>query len=294
MRTYSSWIFAVVLLCGIGVATPAAEPQTIHELKAYFATVATDKGAYTADYTITMNKEEANKSEAEPIDELARKGKVVVRGDALRMTMSVGALEDRPALNVAYTAVINVDNIMHMQVETPTAVVPPMKIDLDALGKMAEKLGLPFGVPAAALGSEEMSAGLMIHPTKLLVSLGKMYDLKMVGKESLRGEGVYVIESRMKAETLQKYKKKPNLQWMFDVEQRIYMGSDDGVLRKMTSGGIRTMELTNIDFGANIEDKDFVLTIPEGAQEIDMTEELLGSFADFSDDDSFEKSEVRN
>lgn len=276
MRIYSKLIFVTVSLIAIGAF--AAEPKTIDELKAYFASVSVDKGSYTADYTIKMDRAVAGRREADSIDEMAKKGKIIVRGNAMRMTMSMIMMEDNPAWNVVYKGVIGADKVMHMQVETPTSVVPPMRMDMGALNNLAEELALPLGTPAAALNSEEMSAGLMIHPTRILESLESMYDLKLVGKESLNSEEVYVVESSMKPVTLDNYKKNPELQWMIDVEQKIYMGAKDGVLRKMTSGGIRSMVLSNIDFGAKIEDKDFTLRIAEGTQEIDMTKEILDRF----------------
>tara|TARA_R110001592_G_scaffold43801_7_gene141764 strand:- start:516 stop:1361 length:846 start_codon:yes stop_codon:yes gene_type:complete len=280
MRIYATCICVTVSLVAIGAF--AAEPKTIDELKEHFSSVSDAKDSFTADYTITMDVAAAKPS-PDPVDAMAKGGKIIVRGESMWMSMSMIQLEDNPAFNVVYTGVINGDNIMHMQVTTPTSAVPPMRMNMGSLNTLAKKLGVPFGVPAAALNSEEMSAGLMINPTRILDSLGAMYDLKLAGKETLKGEEVYVIESRMKPETLEKYKKNPEWQWMFDVEQKIYLGVNDGVLRKMTSGGTKSMELSNINFGARIDDSDFTLKIAEGTEEIDMTNELLESFSEMAD-----------
>jgi hypothetical protein len=110
-------------------------------------------------------------------------------------------------------------------------------------------------------------------------SLGAMYDLRLTGKETLNGEDVYVIESSMNPDTRRNYEKNPEMQWMFDVEQKIYLGADDGVMRKMVSEGVTTMSLRNIDFDAKITKKDLILAIPKGEEVMDLTEQMIEQFS---------------
>ena len=58
----------------------------------------------------------------------------------------------------------------------------------------------------------------------------------------------------------------------------IFLGADDGIMRKMEMGEFMTMTLGNIDLDAEISDADLELVIPDGVQVIDMTEMMKATF----------------
>ena len=268
MYICSKWAFVIGVLFGLSAS--AAEPKTIEELKEHFASVAVDKDSYTATFTIRSHT-----SSADSVDEMAMEGKIIVRGEEEWMRMSTTALKDHPELDFIFTGAITADKIWHMRVKVPTSKVPPVRVALSAIDQISKELQLPFNVPAVQLNSMIPGAGLMTHPSKILDALEDCYDLTLKGKESLDGEEVYVIKSRMKPEVLTVYQNYPELEGTFDIELVICIGAQDGVMRKLIAGSAIVMVVRDIDFEATIEDEDFVLAVPEGEEELDMTEEML-------------------
>lgn len=277
MRTFSRFIFVMALVAGVGGY--AAEPTTIEELKAHFTSVSDGKDTFTAEYSMEMDMAAAGPAAA-GMGDMGMGGDLIVRGDAMRMTMSMSMGEGDQAMKMDMDMVMGEDKVMHMVMQMP-GMTQAMKMDMSVMEELADTMG----IPASALNSGNMGGGMMTNPTKILESMGEMYDLTLGGKETLDGVEVYVVEASIKAETLENLKKNPMLQGqteMFDMGQKVYLGAEDGVMRKTVTGDFMSMTLSNIDFDATIEDSDFVVELPEGVQEIDMTEMMKGMFANMA------------
>ena len=84
-------------------------------------------------------------------------------------------------------------------------------------------------------------------------------------------------------EVIENLKKIPMLQQQaetFAKGGKIYLGANDGIMRKMQMSDFMTMTLDNIDLDAEISDADLELEIPEGIQVMDMTDMMKDAFAD--------------
>ncbi|MFP6581926.1 MAG: hypothetical protein VCD00_05150 [Candidatus Hydrogenedentota bacterium] len=267
MRFFS---FVMVLL--VGVTAIAAEPKSIEELKAHFASVSGENGSYRAEFSIHPDESTVDSPEGGAVG-----GFITVRGAEMRMKLAHVLSADNSALNLIYDCVMDAESVMHMRLKTPTTVVPPSKMDTGALAALRKKTGLPIGIPAAALGSGDLAAGLLLNPSTILDVLEEFYDLKLIGKESFNGEDVFAVTSTMKPKTLKSYKSIADFEGMLDVEQKAYIGVKDGIVRKMVSGST-SIVFYKIQFDAEIGDTDFVLDIADGDEEEDITGGMLKSF----------------
>lgn len=265
-------VFSFVMVLFVGATVFAAEPKSIEELKERFASVTSENGSYRAEFSIHSDQSTVDSPEGGPVG-----GFITVRGAEMRMKLARVLSADDSALNILYDCVMDADSVMHMRVDTYPTVVPPSRMDTGALAALRKKTGLPIGIPAAALGSGNLAAGLLLNPSTILDVLEEFYDLKLIGKESFNGEDVYAITSTMKPATLKSYKRFADFEGMLDVEQTAYIGVDDGIVRKMVAGSTAII-VYKIRFDAAIGDKDFALPIPDGDEEEDITGGMLENF----------------
>ena len=278
MQAYSKLIIGLLLVSTLGAF--AAEPTNIEELKAYYASLEGDNSSFTADYNMTMDMAAAGQPQAAVMGEMGMGGKFVVKGDKMRMSMSMKMGEGDGAMNMDMTMIMGDDNVMHMLMEMP-GMTQAMKMDMSVMAELADAMG----VPESALNSGNMGGGMMSNPTKILEVYEEMYAMKLVGKETLNGEDVYKIEATIKAEILENFEKSPLLQGqmgMFDNGVTIYMGANDGIMRKTKTGDFMTMTMSNFDFETPINDSDFELELPDGVIEIDMTAMMKGMFGNIA------------
>lgn len=101
--------------------------------------------------------------------------------------------------------------------------------------------------------------------------------LRYFGIENLDGEDVYVFEgksSQVEEKGLEGFK--PG-------KIKMYIGTNDGILRKMITYDLKDNEMTaqrykNIKLNQDIPDSTFVFTPPEGTQVVDMTDMMKETF----------------
>ncbi len=274
MRNLSKTILVTLLM--FGVTAFAAEPKNIEELKAHFATFEA-RDSFTADYSMTMDMAASGQPQAAGMGEMAMSGKLTTKGEQMRMSMEMNMGEALGGMEMNMDQVMGEDMVMHMLIDMQ-GMVQAMKMDMNVMAEMAEELG----VPASAFSSGNMGIGMMGNPSKILETYEEMYDLEIEGKETLNDEEVYVVSAALKADVLENFEANPLLAGqiaMFKDGQKIYLGVNDGVMRKMDTGSMMSMTLRNVDFDAKIDSSVFTLEIPEGTMEMDLTEMMSGAFA---------------
>ncbi|MFP6581247.1 MAG: hypothetical protein VCD00_01685 [Candidatus Hydrogenedentota bacterium] len=277
-------IVSMIAVLGCTLAY-TAEPTTVEELKEHFKTFGPAPDTFTADYSMSMNMAATGQPQAAAMGEMSMGGTMKVKGETtlMKMKMSMGIEGQGMEMKMDMH---QKDNVMTMLIDMG-GMTQAMKMDLSVMKELADAMG----VPESALNSSNMGMGMMGNPAKMLEQYEQMYSIKLVGKESLNGEDVYVLSATMLDETLENLQKSPMLQGqtdMYENEVKLYLGAKDGVMRKMEMGDVMSMTLENIDLGATISDADLELNIPEGIQVIDMTEMMKGMFGNMavSGDDS--------
>lgn len=271
-------ILTMVMVLGAVLAN-AAEPTTIDELKAHFKASGNASDTFTADYKTTMNMAAMGQPQAAAMGEMSMGGAMKVKGETtlMNMKMSMGMEGQTMEMNMD---MLQKDNIMTMLIDMG-GMTQAMKMDMNVMKELADTMG----VPESALNSGNMGMGMMGNPSKMLEQYEQMYSLKLVGKESLNGEDVYLLTAKMLEETLDIFQNSPMLKIqteMYMNEVKLYLGANDGIMRKMEMGDAMSMTLENIDLGAKISDADLELNIPEGIQVIDMTEMMKGMFGNMA------------
>lgn len=274
MRTITNFVLTLTLALSCVVAH-AADPTNIAELKEHFSAYNNADIQFSADYTMAMDMAEAGQPQAAGMGTMTMGGDMKVKGDVARMTMSMSM----PAGD--QTMEMKVD--MHMDGTMMTMMMDmggnsqAMKMDLEVMAELADDLG----VPESALNSGNMGMGAMANPAKMLEQYEEMYNLALDGKETLNGEEVYVITAQIKEDVLENFAQNPMLQMqvdMFKNASKLYLGANDGIMRKMTMGDFMSMTLSNLDFETPVTDADLALPIPEGMQVMDMTQMMKGMF----------------
>lgn len=263
----SAITMAFVLTCA---SLHAAEPKTIEELKATFESKATENLTFTSDYSIEMDMAAMAGDGAVPpgMTNMTMSGAMKVKGDVSLMTMEMSMPAGDQAMLVKMKMHLD-GTMMHMLMDM-NGMVQAMKMDMSVLQGLAEELG----VPESALNGGNMGFGLMANPAKMLDQYEEMYDLTLEGKETLNGEEVYVLSASIKDEYMENFSKNPMVAQqagMFKDGQKIYIGAEDGIMRKMTMGSFMTMTMSNLDLKAKVTDEDVALVIPDGIQVMDMT-----------------------
>jgi outer membrane lipoprotein-sorting protein len=274
MRIKSTLVFLMVV--AIGFTSNAAEPKNIEELKALFASFEKNTGTFTADYAMTMDMAASGQPGAAGMGEMKTSGDLKVKGDKMHMDMTMKMAMGAESMDINMQMVMGDDQVMTMLVNMQ-GMVQAIKMDMKVMAEIAEEIG----VPASALNSGNMGMGMMANPAKMLDTYEEMYELKLEGKTKLDGEDVYEITAVMNEDILENFSSNPLLAGqagMFKDGQKLYLGANDGIMRKMDMGGIMSMTMSNVDFSTEITDADFELDIPEGTQVMDMTEMMKGMF----------------
>ena len=108
-----------------------------------------------------------------------------------------------------------------------------------------------------------------------------MYDLKLLGKEDLNGEKVFKLEAIMNAETLKALEETPAMaaqMAMFNQVQTVYLGENDGIMRRLNQGNMLQMEFKNIQIDSGLTKDDLSLEIPADVQVMDLSEMMKAQF----------------
>ncbi len=275
MKTIMSTII-VGLATIMSIATHAAEPTNIDELKAHYEEVTTLPKSMLADFTMTMDMTTPDEEmpEALAMGDMSINGTLMSLNDAMRMdmTMSMGMGEQTMIMNM----LIDDAGIMHVLIDMG-GMFQATKMDMSVMQELAADLG----VPEAALNSN-MGMDLMLHPAKMLDMYEGMYTLELLGKETLDGEEVFVLKAQINPEVLEKMAENPLMAQqssMFDDAQKLYLGAQDGIMRKMQMGEYMSMTLSNIDTKTEVTKEDLDIEIPAGVQVMDLTEMMTAMYA---------------
>ena len=272
MQALPKLLFAVALTLTLTTIAQAAEPKTIEDLRNHFSQFNDLRNSFKADFTITVNPAQDGKPRA---DELAMDGYLVVQGIRFRTTM----LMDLGAGSAGLTMETFHDrtNKMYTLMKTP-GYSQLLQMDIDTVAKLSDGLG----VPSSALNNGNMDKGMLQNPARILDVYTDHYDLTLAGKQQLGGEDVYRVTAQLKDEALANLKAHTIFDKQIEVLSApvdLYIGADDGVLRKATMGTLMAWELKNINFKTSIDESDFKLELPEGLEMMDMTDALVGTFS---------------
>lgn len=277
MRVCSMVVLMIMVVGSVGAF--AADPTTVEELKAHFKSVAAETDSFTADFKMVMDLAATGQPVPPGMDGMDMGGKLSVKGESMRMDIAMEMPKGDQTMQMKMQMLMK-DGFMHMVMDM-NGMINAMKMDMTVMGEMADTLG----IPSSALNSGDMGVGMMGNPSKMLEELEKTSTLTFEGKETLDGEEVFVLTSTMKDEVIENFKKIPMLQEQaktFAKGGKIYLGANDGIMRKMEMSEFMTMTLENIDLDATISDSDFELNIPEGIQVIDMTDRMKEMFANMA------------
>lgn len=270
MRVQKMWLYMITIAISVSAcaAEPKADPTNVEELKAHYTAVAPGKDTFSADYSMEMDMAAMGQPQA-GAGAMDIGGKMFVKGERMRMDMGMKMDVQGQSMDMNMKMSLGADKVMHMLIDMQ-GMTQAMRMDMSVMEQLAEQMG----VPASALNNGNMGMGMMANPSKMLDTYAEMYALEFLGKESLNGEDVYVLNAVIRPEVLENFSKNPMLEaqkGMFDGGQKLYLGATDGVIRKMTMGDTMTMTLSNIDFDTEITDADLTVTLPAGVQEMDMT-----------------------
>lgn len=269
---FSGWVYFVLT---VGVVF-AAEPETLAEARKAISNAAAEHSTYTADFVL----ERATSITEGGLPETS--GYLAVDGKAIRMTLSVFGIEDRPELDIRYDAVMTEERLMRVAVRTPTGPPPRSKFDTTALNKLLAEHKVPFGVPASGLDTPNLAAGLMLNPSTVLDELEPYFNIKFEGRVEEGADVTYAFSTMMKPEVEKACKKNEVLSQMFDRRHRIRVGATDGVVRQIISGET-TMKFSNIVFLDSHKEGALDFDSPVN-EDVDMTEQMVENFRSMVED----------
>ena len=207
--------------------------------------------------------------------EMSIGGTMKVLGDVSKMTMNMAVPAGDQTMEMKMH--MRMDGKEMLMLMDMGQMAQAMKMDLGVLAGLADELG----VPESALNSGNMGMVLMSDPSKMLEQYEEMYTLTLDGKEKLDGEDVFVVTATLKADILENFSKNPMLQGqaaMFEQGQTVYLGANDGIMRKMVMGDAMSMTLTNLDVETELTEADVAIEIPANVQVMDMTQMMQSMF----------------
>ena len=192
-----------------------------------------------------------------------------VLGDVMKMTMNMAMPMGDQTMDVKMH--MRMDEKEMLMLMDMGQMVQAMKMDLSVMAGLADKLG----VPESALNSGNMGLGLMSDPANMLEQYEDMYTLTLDGKETLDGEDVFVVTAQIREDILENFKRNQILAGqadMFKDGQKLYLGADDGIMRKMQMADTLSMTISNIEVNPEMAEADVAIEIPANVQVMDMTQ----------------------
>jgi len=236
----------------------AADPTNFEELKAHVGKTAGTHASYKMDMVMTMNMQGM---------EMKYTGKLTGKGEKMKMDMDM----DMMGQIMKMTMVMGGDNMMHMYMDG-MGQKQAMKMNMDVIKEMAEEMG----VPESALNQNSMNS--LGNPKEMLEQFESFYDVEFKGKQKLGDEDVYVVNAKIKSETVESMSGNPATAQALATmtENALYIGVEDGMIRKLVSGDpaepAMTQTYSNIEINPDVSDDIFELNLPEGIQVMDLTE----------------------
>lgn len=138
---------------------------------------------------------------------------------------------------------------------------------------------MPAPMVAKRLADAKNEAGLRtnVDPMSQFEAMEEVYDLKVVGEETVRTVKCYVIEGTLKESFLKKGRDSGMLR-AFTTKVRMFIGQQDMFPRRMTgqnTDGQQTMsmDITNLKLNGKVDESLFKYTPPANAQVTDETGE---------------------
>lgn len=249
---------AIILMAAIAGAV-WAEPQTLEDVRAALEGKRFD--TYAADIDIAMNMGGMS---------MNMDGHMIGQGSAMAMTMNMGmggqAISTKMIVQDSGTMWVEANVNGTRQI---------MKGDRDTMKEMG------MSMSGLSPGMIPQSQTMPATATEMLDMLGQMYDLAYAGTDTVNGAPVFVLDAEMKSEYADMFENSPQIQQMglqFD-KTRFAVGSDDGFVRRMEmlmpdGTAFMTQTYSNVVLNEALPDDAFEYTPPEGANVIDMVEQM--------------------
>ena len=242
----------------------AAEPTTFEELKSHLGKMLEEAHSYRLRLDIAMD-----------FQGVSTGGSATVAGRGKEMFMEMTM--DVPGQPSKTTMITGDDRVMKILVEAG-GMTRAMTVDMAAL----EEFGTAMGIPLSVLISE--STMVFGDPRGMLDQFGEFYDVTLAGKETLGGEDVYILRAVFKEEVLGWMREVPALAAQvgkMESGTTIYLGANDGLMRKMVIGDPEspyvTMSTKNLEINPALNDDLFLFSPREGVPVMDMTDLMLSA-----------------
>lgn len=261
----------------------ATEPTTLEEVKAHFNATSQSIESLHADFFMTTTLP-ASTPETPSMGDITTTGTFKMLGESMRMAVDMEMRVGVNSMSIQMDMALSSSGLLQMLMDinaTPQA----MKMDMNVVKEFAQELG----VPESALQSTTMGMGMIPDPIKLLNTFDTLYTLKLIGKETLGDTEVFVVEAILKSDVLDTMKSIPKLAQgvrLLEETQTLYLGTQDGILRKLTIGGLMTLTFSNVQTNIPVSEAEMHLAIPEGIQVIDLTALVKATYENTQDSEA--------